>query len=1332
MKILRVAGVNLASLDEFDIDFRKVTSDRNRIFAIIGDTGAGKSTILDAICLALYGRTPRISRYGTNSGAVELEEGQSVGTDDSINVMTRGKNNCSATVDFEGRGGVYRAVYSVCKKRTNFSYSFEVRRLDVNGIPGELLVDREKAFRLKPLEDFIQPYTGLTWEQFKKVIVLPQGEFAAFLEDDSKAKTSLLEKLTGTEIYRKIDALVTERISGIKTVLDDYHKRMNVISGQLLSDDARKNIGERLKSCTEEITKTSERIQVLNAYAKYVADLSRVNADIAALNAEKQKQEARKDDYRDDYRIKSLFDLSRPLRDIHINLNNVDRNLENLRKNGTELADSQKALEANLHSSEEILKKRISEYEDRKKEKDLKAPVIKQAEALEQKKNTIVTMSEESKRNVSEKSSILKKRKTDLAEAEAAGNDVIKRISELDESYKKNQKYEFLKGKWPDLRVRITEYRNCSNQLREKENAAQNHCQAMNEKKSEWLNRYNEYQKLTGDSCQYSFDDGIIPGTGLYEAAVTDAESFRRQAGSVEQCLTTLKFQTDKYLAAAEKTRYWHVGFTDACRQISVLNADSGLTALRKRSAELNDCIRTCDVAIKLHGYAVNLKPGDPCPCCGATVHPRLEGHIGGLESLHDRLISDKATYETELKSVDADIDSHGKKLIELQEMRKTALSGLKISVSELMSADTEIRRTVKQLKEYTDGISVFAEHADEGKVTCLNDLRSLFRDMGEAGFFLPSFCDEKLSPLTENLMGIVPQLSEDGDGLLKDENNKTSQFPDDRLHSFKECTDRIREFHDLLRRKSGEVSVIFENIGNAVKIIEKIKNIYENFAYVKKAFVSESSQAALLKEKVAGLDYRTDDAGLAQAWTAMINVNDDAKFEEYVQKYNKICDSLNDYDRHRSELDTELAVKNTSVESFKRSVADAESALKAEEDELANRERKLAAVNQELLDLTGGVTSRTMTERLQQAIDKAGNEMHQAEINCSEVKSRLAGCQKQQKENEEGIRSAEKEKSSLREKLGAEAGNIASGERNSGHFSVEEIVSAALMEENLYQEALKRVEMLEADIQKTDKALISRMAVHDDTERRLAEIRTRISPEDYAEDGNGIRENVLAEAESKKRLLEEEKSEHEGSLRNDKSNLAELENLRNEIEKIRNNNKSVYELKELFDIKRSFKEYAQKITFGYLVSKANRYILDFTSGRYELKQVSAKTKKDREHEVNYLEIAVIDHDRGDSSRLVNSLSGGEKFRVALGLALGLSDLIVRNVRVDNMFIDEGFDTLDNERLDSLLNSLSTVTNRQIGIITHVDQVVNGGMIQSRILVRHRAGDSSRSEVVVL
>jgi exonuclease SbcC len=83
-------------------------------------------------------------------------------------------------------------------------------------------------------------------------------------------------------------------------------------------------------------------------------------------------------------------------------------------------------------------------------------------------------------------------------------------------------------------------------------------------------------------------------------------------------------------------------------------------------------------------------------------------------------------------------------------------------------------------------------------------------------------------------------------------------------------------------------------------------------------------------------------------------------------------------------------------------------------------------------------------------------------------------------------------------------------------------------------------------------------------------------------------------------------------------------------------------------------------------------------------------------------------------------------------MALGLSDLIVRSVRVDTMFIDEGFDTLDNERLDSLLNSLTKVTNRQIGIITHVDQVVNGGMIESKILVRSCEGNSTRSEVVVL
>ena len=1332
MKILRVAGVNLASLDEFDIDFRKVTSDRNRIFAIIGDTGAGKSTILDAICLALYGRTPRISRYGTNSGAVELEEGQSVGMDDSINVMTRGKDHCSATVDFEGRGGVYRAMYSVRKKRTNFSYSFEVRRLDDGCTPGELLEGRDKAFKLRPVEDYIQPYTGLTWEQFKKVIVLPQGEFAAFLEDDARAKSSLLEKLTGTEIYQKIDELVSGRISGIRAASEDFTKQMNVLTGQLLSDEDRKNTADRLKSCTEEITKTSERIQVLNDYAKYVAELNGVNADISALNAEKQKLEARRDDYRDDYRIKSLFDLSRPLREIHINLNNADGNLEKLRKTGTELADSQKALEEKLHSYEDILRKKTCEYEERKKEKDLKAPVIKKAEELEQNKNTLVTMSDACKKNISEKNSVLQKKKTDLVQAETSGNDVIKRIRDLDESYKKNQKYEFMKGKWPELRVRITEYRSSNKQLGEKETAAQKHLQTMNKKKSEWLNLYDEYLKLTGDGSQYSFDAGNIPESVIYDAAVKDIESFRRLFDSADQCLTALKFQTDKYLDAAEKARGGYGAFTEACSRYSVLNADSGQTALKKRSEELNDCIRTCDVAIKLHGYAVNLKPGDPCPCCGSTVHPRLEGHTGGLESMLEKLISDKARYETELKTVDADMDSHGKKLIELQEKRKTAASGLKNSVSELMSVDTEIRRLVKHLKKYADGMADFSDSADGERASCLNDLRTLFREMVEAGSFLSDFRDEKMLTLTENLEGIVDSLSDDGDGLTEDDSNEIALFLDDQLHSFNECAGRMGEFHDFLRKKAGEVSVIFESIGHAVKIIEKIKSIYENFAYFEKAYISESSQAAKLKEKVADLDYRTDDAGLAQAWTAMINVKDDEKFEDYVSQYNEIFDSLNDYERHRGELNTELAVKKASVESLRLGVAEAEKALKTGEDELSENERKLAAVNQKLLDLTGGVSAESMAEKLQQNIDKAGNEKHQAEIDCSEVKSRLESCQKRKAENDEGIRTAEKEKSGLEQKLDAEAGNIASGERNTGHFSVEELVSAALMEENVYQKALKKVEMLEADIQKTDKALISRTAVHDDAERRLAEIRTRISPDDYAEDGNGIRENARSEAENRRKLLEEEKSEYEGILRNDKRNLAELENLRNEIEKIRNTNKSLFDLKELFDHKKSFKEYAQKITFGYLVSKANRYILDFTSGRYELKQVSAKAKTDREHEVNHLEIVVIDHDRGDSCRLVNSLSGGEKFRVALGLALGLSDLIVRNVRVDNMFIDEGFDTLDNERLDSLLNSLSTVTNRQIGIITHVDQVVNGGMIQSRILVRHRAGDSSRSEVVVL
>lgn len=145
----------------------------------------------------------------------------------------------------------------------------------------------------------------------------------------------------------------------------------------------------------------------------------------------------------------------------------------------------------------------------------------------------------------------------------------------------------------------------------------------------------------------------------------------------------------------------------------------------------------------------------------------------------------------------------------------------------------------------------------------------------------------------------------------------------------------------------------------------------------------------------------------------------------------------------------------------------------------------------------------------------------------------------------------------------------------------------------------------------------------------------------------------------------------------------------------------------------------AQCNTLSFLIAHANAEIRKFNS-RYELMQVR-----------NSLGIRVIDHDRADDIRDTTSLSGGETFIVSLGLALGLSSLSSRNVSFDNLFIDEGFGTLDPDMLATVIDSLSMLQSSQrkkVGVISHTDTMSERITTQIRIIKNGNSG-SSRIEI---
>ena len=108
----------------------------------------------------------------------------------------------------------------------------------------------------------------------------------------------------------------------------------------------------------------------------------------------------------------------------------------------------------------------------------------------------------------------------------------------------------------------------------------------------------------------------------------------------------------------------------------------------------------------------------------------------------------------------------------------------------------------------------------------------------------------------------------------------------------------------------------------------------------------------------------------------------------------------------------------------------------------------------------------------------------------------------------------------------------------------------------------------------------------------------------------------------------------------------------------------------------------------------------------------------------------MVDGDLGDEPRTVRSLSGGESFLVSLALALGLSSLSSKDVRVESLFIDEGFGTLDAHSLDTALSVLDSLQaeGRQVGVISHV-----GGLAERigvRVSVEPLGGGRSRVRVV--
>ena len=258
MKILDIRLKNLNSLKgEWHINLSEKAYISDGIFAITGPTGAGKTTIFDAICLALYGQTPRL-------GSVSLQKNE---------IMSKHTHDCYSQVIFESGGEIYKALWTY--------KSHQIKHILSLVKTGHILSEQSRETTSR-----IYSITGMDFKRFTQAVMLEQGGFDAFLKANATERSEILELLTGTKIYSDISTAVYNRTQDEKNKLtelefkrDEKKPRDNFGTDQEIEIAITQN-QDKLAKLEILYTKLQEALQWLKDIAKLRNELDEIKRAI--------------------------------------------------------------------------------------------------------------------------------------------------------------------------------------------------------------------------------------------------------------------------------------------------------------------------------------------------------------------------------------------------------------------------------------------------------------------------------------------------------------------------------------------------------------------------------------------------------------------------------------------------------------------------------------------------------------------------------------------------------------------------------------------------------------------------------------------------------------------------------------------------------------------------------------------------------------------------------------------------------------------------------------------------------------------------------------------
>ncbi|WP_066802109.1 AAA family ATPase [Moraxella oblonga] len=267
MKILNLSLKNLNALKgDWHIDFTDPVFD-DGIFAIVGNTGAGKTTILDAICLAIYGRTPRLS--GTTSISQTHNE-----------IMSLDTGECLAQVELAIHGKIYRFRWEQARANKKATGKLQPIKRQISEL-AHPYDDNGTILQTKYCDKLAVEILGIKFEQFTRSVMLAQGDFSAFLRAEPSEKSEILEQITGTNIYSDIGKQTFLIHKQKENALNALKEKLGEMS--ILSDDEFGILNDTLDRQNKTLYNQKAQMTTLDDEILTHKELLRLNNDIHHL-----------------------------------------------------------------------------------------------------------------------------------------------------------------------------------------------------------------------------------------------------------------------------------------------------------------------------------------------------------------------------------------------------------------------------------------------------------------------------------------------------------------------------------------------------------------------------------------------------------------------------------------------------------------------------------------------------------------------------------------------------------------------------------------------------------------------------------------------------------------------------------------------------------------------------------------------------------------------------------------------------------------------------------------------------------------------------------------